>query len=229
MIVMTKNLTKNKKGQVFLLLAITILIYLIILSATVYRITQSPYIDPSPNSDQLLNYVDNSISALEELADVSMSQFSLGADRDAVLDIIDNGISDIDAYLDNHNLPSNISYDSLNLVITNSSTSINPVRIKFVAEFTIHINSLDLVYDAIITINSSYFLEYSSIIGNQNYIYIYQEKNDITILVDEAIVSVTPSITVENMGDGSYLADLDTGYEITAVLPHNIILTLNIP
>ena len=229
MIKMKRQLSKNKKGQVFLLLAITILIYLILLSSTVYQITQSPYIEPSPNSDQLLNYIDNGLSAIEDLSEVAMSQFSLGATRNDVLDIIDEGISQIDLYLDNHNLPANISYDSLNLIITNTSTATNPVWIRFEAEFTVHINSLDLVYDAVIYINSSYYLEYSGIIGNQNYIYIYKERSGIIELIDNADVSITPSITVENMGDGSYLVDLDTGYEITAILPHNIVLTLNIP
>ncbi|MCE7741779.1 MAG: hypothetical protein GOP50_04920 [Candidatus Heimdallarchaeota archaeon] len=229
MMKMKRNITKNKKGQVFLLLAITILIYLIILSSTVYQITQSPYIEPVPNSEQLLNYVDNSLNAIEELSDIAMSQYSQGATRNDVLDIIDEGISEIDSYLDNHNLPSNISYDSLNLVIANTSTTVNPVRVRFMAEFTIHINSLDLVYDTVIYINSSYYLEYSGIAGNQNYIYIYKQRNGVLDLIDNAEVTIIPSISVANMGDGSYLADLETGYEITAVLPHNIILTLEIP
>jgi hypothetical protein len=173
--------------------------------------------------------VDNGISAIEELSDVAMSQYSQGATRNDVLNIIDQGISDIDSYLDNHNLPANISYDSLNLIIANTSTSTNPVRITFAAEFTVHINSLDLVFDAVIYINSSYYLEYSGISGNQNYIYIYKERSGIVELVDNAQVVVTPSISVSNMGDGSYLADLDSGYEITATLPHNIILVLEIP
>ena len=226
---MNKNLLKNKKGQVFLLLAITILIYLILLSATVYQITQSPYIDPSPNNEQLLHYVDNSLRAIDELSDIAMSQYSLGATRNDVLDIIDAGISEIDNYLDNHNLPSNISYDSLNLIIVNSSTAVNPVRVHFEAEFNVHINSLDLIFDAVIYVNSTYYLEYDTIVGNQNYIYIYKEKNGVIDLIDNAEVTIVPSISVSNMGDGSYLVDLDTGYEITAVLPHNILLTLSIP
>ncbi len=226
---MKSNLIKNRKGQVFLLLAITILIYLIILSSTVYQITQSPYIKPTPNSEQLLNYVDNSLAAIDELSDIAMSQYSLGATRNDVLDIIDSGINVIDNYLDNHNLPSNISFDSLNLIIVNSSTSVNPVRVHFETEFTIHIDSLDLVFDAVIYVNSSYYLEYDSIVGNQNYITIYKEKNGIISLIDNAEVTIIPSISVSNMGDGSYLADLDSGYEVTAVLPHNIILSLVIP
>ncbi len=229
MIRMKHNITKNKKGQVFLLLAITILIYLIILSATVYQITQSPYIEPAPNSEQLLNYVDNSIGAIDELSDVAMAQYSQGATRNDVLDILDDGISDLDSYLDNHNLPSNISYDSLNLIIVRSSTNVNPVWVHFEAEFTVHINSLDLIYDAVIYINTTYYLEYSGIAGNQNFIYIYKEKSGIIQLIDNAEVTVIPSISVANMGDGSYLADLDSGYEINAVLPHNIMLTLEIP
>ena len=229
MIKVQKNIIKNKKGQVFLLLAITILIYLIILSATVYQITQSPYIEPAPNSAQVLNYIDNSITAIEELSDVAMSQCSQGASRDDVLDIIDQGITDIASYLDNHNLPSNISYDSLNLIIAKSSTDVNPVVVRFEAEFYIHINSLDVIFDSTFYINSSYSLEYSGVVGNQNYIYIYKENNGILELIDNAEITIVPSISVANMGDGSYLADLDSGYEITAILPHNIILVLQIP
>ncbi len=226
---MKNKLSKNKKGQVFLLLAITILIYLIILSSTVYQITQSPYIDLSPNHKQLLNYVDNSLSSIEELSEMAISQFSNGATRNEILDLLDEGISVIDSYLDNHNLPSNISYDSLNLIIANSSTTINPVLIHFEAEFIVHINSLDIVYDAVIYINTSYYLEYSGVAGNQNYIYLYKLSSGITSLIDNADVTTSPSVSVLNMGDGSYLADLETGYTITAVLPHNVILTLEIP
>ena len=160
---------------------------------------------------------------------MAISQFSNGATRNEILDLLDEGISVIDSYLDNHNLPSNISYDSLNLIIANSSTTINPVLIHFEAEFIVHINSLDIVYDAVIYINTSYYLEYSGVAGNQNYIYLYKLSSGITSLIDNADVTTSPSVSVLNMGDGSYLADLETGYTITAVLPHNVILTLEIP
>ncbi|MCK4972569.1 MAG: hypothetical protein KAS52_04555, partial [Candidatus Heimdallarchaeota archaeon] len=75
---MGKNIfkIKNRKGQVFLLLSIVILIYLVLLSTTVYRITQSPYIFPAPNQEQINFYVENSVSSLEQLVDVAISQYS---------------------------------------------------------------------------------------------------------------------------------------------------------
>ncbi|MHA1816713.1 MAG: hypothetical protein ACTSX1_11950, partial [Candidatus Heimdallarchaeaceae archaeon] len=74
---MGKNIFKirNRRGQVFLLLAITILIYLVILSTTVYRITQSPYISPAPNQEQITFYVENSVSSLEQLVDIAISRY----------------------------------------------------------------------------------------------------------------------------------------------------------
>ena len=52
------SLIKNRKGQVFLLLAIVIMIYLILLSTTVFRITQSPFVELAPNQNQIMNYID---------------------------------------------------------------------------------------------------------------------------------------------------------------------------
>ena len=228
MIKTRNNFSKNKRGQVFLLLAITILIYLIILSSTVYQISQSPYIEPSPNHKELLNYIDNSLLAIDELSEMAMSQYSNGATRNEILNLIDEGISQIDSYLDNHNLPSNISYDSLNLIVVNSSTTVNPVSLHFEAEFTIHINSLNVLYDTVIYINTTYYLEISSVVGNENYIYLYKIKNGVQSLINNAEITILPSISVINMADGSYMADLDVGYIVTAVIPHNLILTLEI-
>ena len=176
---MKRMLRKNKQGQVFLLLSITILIFLIILSATVYQITQSPYIDPAPNQKQLFNYLDNGINAIDDLSNVALSQFSLGANRDDVLTIMDDGLSQIETYFDDHNLPAILTYDDLNLVIVNSTTNVNPVYIHFEVEVSIHINSLDLFYESVIYLNTSIYMEASTTVGNLNYVYLYKEANGI--------------------------------------------------
>ncbi len=225
---MKRMLRKNKQGQVFLLLSITILIFLIILSATVYQITQSPYINPAPNQKQLLNYLDNGINAIDDLSNVALSQFSLGANRDDVLTIMDDGLSQIETYFDDHNLPAILTYDDLNLVIVNSTTNVNPVYIHFEVEVSIHINSLDLFYESVIYLNTSIYMEASTTVGNLNYVYLYKETNGIRSMINDATVSITPVTPVTNMGDGSYSADLIGGQTITAILPHNIWLQLEL-
>ena len=222
------SLTKNKRGQVFLLLSITILIFLIIISATIFQITQSPYINPAPNQQQLYDYLDNSLNAIDDLSNVALSQLSLGASRNDVLTIMDEGMELIEAYLDDHNLPSILTYDDVNLIIANSSTALNPVYIHFEVEVSIHINSLDLFYESVIHLNTTYFMETSGTIGNLNYVYLYKETNGVKTMVNNGIVAISPSTSVTNLGDGRYSADLASGQMITALLPHNIWLWLEI-
>ena len=222
------SLTKNKRGQVFLLLSITILIFLIIISATIFQITQSPYINPAPNQQQMFDYLDNGLNAIDDLSNVALSQLSLGASRDDVLTIMDEGLVQIEAYLDDHNLQSILTYDDVNLIIANSSTSINPVYIHFEVEVSIHINSLDLFYESVIHLNTTYYMETSGIVGNLNYVYLYKEANGVKTMVSDGIVAISPSTSVTNLGDGRYSADLAAGQMITALLPHNIWLWLEI-
>ena len=69
-------------------------------------------------------------------------------------------------------------------------------------------------------------MEVSSTAGNENYIYLYKINSGVQSMIADADITITPSTPVGKMGDGSYLADLVPGQLITAVLPHNIILSL---
>jgi hypothetical protein len=225
---MKKQLLKNKKAQVFLMLAIVILIYLILLSTTVYRITQSPYVDPAPNQKQLSNYVDNSIYAMHDLTEAALSQYSQGIARIDIVSFMQAGLTEIEEYLDNHNLPANLSLDLGGLSVYNSSTSADPVLIHIECNISIHIDSPDFYYDATFLFETTYYMEISDTSGSNNYIYIYKDNNGIITTINDATITITPFTAVSNLGDGSYLADLQLGQEIEAVLPHNIYLWLEI-
>ena len=71
-------------------------------------------------------------------------------------------------------------------------------------------------------------METSGIIGNLNYVYLYKEANGVKTMVNNGIVAISPSTSVTNLGDGRYSADLASGQLITALLPHNIWLWLEI-
>ena len=225
---MKLTMLKNKKGQVFLLLAIVILIYLILISTTVYRITQSPYIDPAPNQEQLLNYLDNSISNLQEMVEISLSKYSMGDSSNEIQTFIQTNINHVEAYLDDHNLPATLSYVSNSLSVGNTSTLVNPTYIYCSFNISIHINSPDLYYDGIYFFDTAYYMEISNIAGTSNYIYLYRIQNGIQTMISNGIINVVPSTTVSNLGDGRYLLDLVGGQTVTATLPHNIHLWLEV-
>ena len=220
--------TKNKRGQVFLLLAIVILIYLILLSTTVYEITQSPYIEPAPNQEQLMNYIDNSISSFTELAEIALSQHSQGVSENDIILLIQSGVNEIETYLDTHNLPSVVDFDDSNIVINNSTTSINPVFIRFAGNFSILIDSPDIYYEALFSLDIAYYLEISDTTGTDNYLYLYKISNNVKTLINDGEISINPSTTVLNLGDGSYQADLQVGQFITVNFAQNIFLWLDI-
>lgn len=219
---------KNKKGQVFLLLAIVILIYLILISTTVYRITQSPYIDPAPNQNQLLNYLDNSISNLQEMVELSLSKYSLGDSANDIQTFIQTNIVHIENYLDNHNLPATLSLVTGSLAVGNSSSLVNPTYLYCSFNISIHINSPDLYYDGVYTFDTTYYLEISNTAGSSNYIYLYKIQNGIQTMISNGIINVFPNTPISNLGDGRYLLDLVIGQTVSATLPHNIHLWLEV-
>ena len=225
---MKKAMFKNKKGQVFLLLAIVILIYLILISTTVYRITQSPYIDPAPNQEQLLNYLDNSISNLQVMVEISISKYSMGDSANDIQTFIQTNIVHIEAYLDDHNLPATLSYVTDSLSVGNTSTLINPTYVYCSFNISIYINSPDLYYDGVYSFDTAYYMEISNIAGTSNYVYLYKIQNGIQTMISDGNVSVIPSTPVSNLGDGRYLLDLVGGQTVSATLPHNIHLWLEV-
>lgn len=227
---MGKNMFKvrKSKGQVFLLLSIVILIYLVLLSTTVYRITQNPYIVPAANQEQINFYVENSISSLEQLVDVAISQYSRSYTEDSIILLITEGITTIESFLDGHNLPSTLVFDNSTFRVSNSSTSANPTYITCSMEISIHIDSPDYYFDATFVFDATYYLEISETVGTENYIYVYKISNGYRTIIDEATISIEPTTPVSNLLDGRYEADLQVGQVISAILPNNILLWLEV-
>ncbi len=227
---MGKNIFKirKRKGQVFLLLAITILIYLVLLSTTVYRITQSPYIAPAPNQEQINFYVENSVSSLEQLVDVAISQYSRSYTISNIISFLTEGIAVVESFLDGHNLPSTLTFDNSTFSILNSSTSANPTYVSCYFEVSIHIDSPDFYYDAIFVFDTTYYLEISETTGTENYLYVYKISNGYRTIINDATISIEPTTPVSNLLDGRYEADLQVGQIISAIIPNNILLWLEV-
>lgn len=215
---------KNKrKGQVFLLLAIVILIYLIFLASTVYRISQSQFVNPTANQENLLNYVENTIDNVYGLAEVGVAAYSHGSDRPTITTIIENGLVTIEDFLTQHGLSANLELLS-EVSVYNSSTSANPALIHIQFNISIFIDSPELYYSAEFTIDLTYYLEISGTTGTENYIYITKIQSGTTSVISDAIITIVPNKEITNLGDGSYKVDLEAGDMITAQLPNNILL-----
>jgi hypothetical protein len=227
---MGKNIFKirKRKGQVFLLLAITILIYLVLLSTTVYRITQSPYISPAPNQEQINFYVENSVSSLEKLVDVAISQYSRSYTVNSIISIITEGIVMVESFLDQHNLPATLTFDNSTFTISNSSTSANPTYITCSMEISIHIDSPDFYYDATFVFDTTYYMEISETTGTENYVYVYKISNGYRTIINDATITIEPTTPLSNLLDGRYEADLQVGQMIFAIIPNNILLWLEV-
>lgn len=221
------SLIKNRKGQVFLLLAIVIMIYLILLSTTVFRITQSPFVELAPNQNQIMNYIDNSVSSIYDLVYAGIAQYSQGTSMSEVNDSIISGLATIEAYLENHNLLPLIQHKN-DIVISQSSATSTDVYIQIYCEISIRIESLEIVFEADYTVNVSFHLERSSIVGAENYIYLYKIQNGLITMLNDATVSIIPFTSASKLGDGSFQLDLELGQEITAILPRNVKLTMEI-
>ena len=163
------------------------------------------------------------------MADIGLSQYSLGASETAVTTIITNGLNTLETYLFQHSLPANLELQDNSLNVYNSSSpNNNPVSIHIDFKVNIFIDSPELYYSSEFTINVTYFLEISGTTGTDNYIFVTKFQAGIQSVIADAVITITPQTTVTNLGDGSYQADLKTGDVITAQLPHNIFLWKNV-
>ncbi len=214
----------NKRGQVFILLALVILLYLILLSLTMYDITRIPYIEPSANQQQTEQYIDNTISSLYELNDIAISQYSHGTARSAIISNYENGLNGIKEFLQSHNIIAHFSLDKSSFRIVNSSSSDNPVNISCSALVTFSIENTAMRYKTTILVSTSYFAEISDISGTTNYVYCYMIRHNSETSINNCTITVTPSTNVLNLGDGRYQLDLQSGQVLKILFPHNILL-----
>jgi len=214
----------NKKGQVFILLALVILLYLILLSTTIYNITQIPYIEPAPNQEQTTRYIENTISSLYELTDVAISRYSHSVYILDIMDTFKEGLTTIENFLEDHNFVAELTLDETNFSISNSSETLNPASISFSAKVSLLIVNTEIHYEATLYLTTGYYVEISETFGTENYVYCYKIQHGETSPISDCEIKVTPDTTVINLGDGSYKLDLELGQVLRVTFPHNIIV-----
>ncbi|MCK4973446.1 MAG: hypothetical protein KAS52_09000, partial [Candidatus Heimdallarchaeota archaeon] len=121
-----------------------------------------------------------------------------------------------------------LTFDNSTFSISNSSTSTNPTYITCSMEISIHIDSPDFYYDATFVFDTTYYLEISETTGTENYLYIYKVYNGYRTIINEATITIEPTTPVSNLLDGRYLADLQVGQLVSAMIPNNILLWLEV-
>lgn len=216
---------KRKKGQVFLLMAILILLYLILLSTTIFKVSQSPYIEPSANEEAILRYMDNSVSAVHELVDVALHQYTyVGMTIAECKENFELGLNDIETFLKRQSLIAKVELVENTFSIINSSTSVNPVYLELNADIEVKIENPSIIYESLLSLNITYEMQYSSIASDTNYLYAFKSINGERKSVGTCSIEVTPDTTVINLGDGRYQLDLQTGQNIKIEFPSRIYL-----
>ncbi|MFW9853168.1 MAG: hypothetical protein ACFFDS_09505, partial [Candidatus Thorarchaeota archaeon] len=73
----------------------------------------------------------------------------MGDSANEIQTFIQTNINHVEAYLDDHNLPTTLSYVLNSLAVGNTSTLVNPTYIYCSFNISIHINSPDLYYDGV--------------------------------------------------------------------------------
>ncbi len=216
---------KRKKGQVFLLMAILILLYLILLSTTVFKVSQSPYIEPSANEEAIMRYVDNSVSAVHELVDVALHQYTyVGLTVAECKENFEIGLNDIETFLKRQSLIARVDLVENTFLIRNSSTSANPIYLELNADIELKIENPSVIYESLLSLKVIYEMQYSSITDDTNYLYAFKSINSERKSVGTCSVEVTPDTTVINLGDGRYQLDLQAGQNIQIAFQSRIYL-----
>ena len=91
------------------------------------------------------------------------------------------------------------------------------------------VDTPDVYYSGLIEVSIKYSVTYDGITGTNNHIYISESIHTLSNPIPDATITViNPSVTVVNIGDGSYELDLQAGQTITILLPHNILIWLSI-
>ena len=201
----------KRKGQVFLILTILVISFIIGISTVLLQIKQSDFIDPAPDANTSFRAWEITVESLHQITDVFLSQYS--KNFLAPIQGFNNPFQNLRDYLTNRGVANTI-YNTTNLNLSNDNTTItNGEIITASISFNVYLATASTTINQTVSIIISYTIDASTV----GVISVYKTVDGtISYLADCQF-----SIIVVDLGNGSYTHGT-TGIAINALTPSNV-------
>lgn len=200
----------NKQGQIFLLLTILAVTFLLTISTVLLNIQVSEYSQPSADSGKLFEAWDNTVSSTVQIMSVQVAYNTNNGIPTGATNDLGPHLANLEQYLNSKGLVASIEevagteqYVSTSL-ITSSSASLNVTLDIYIA------TSSGAKLDGTVNLNVTYSAQITG-----NILVVSKIVNTNPYFLNSANVVPQTTGSVQNNGNGSYqLAGADT-YDIT--------------
>lgn len=132
----------RRRGQIFLILTILVISFMIGITSVLLDIRTADYLDPAPDSDVSLNAWETTTSAIDQIMEIQLSQNSNAQSPNNTNIDLSTPLANLEAYLSQRGLVasitgSNVQYRRYTPVSTNTTE-------ELVGSFSIYIKSSSL-------------------------------------------------------------------------------------
>lgn len=205
----------KKRGQIFLIMTILVISFIISISFVLFDVQRSNFTDPAPDADLALQSWEITYDSIVQIMEIELSQATVNGDLSGVRDIT-IPLSNLLSYLTDRGITASIVASST-IDYTSDETTPTDTLYSITGSFDIILETGTTSIVQSVTISLAY-----NAFSNANTITITRLLNSAFSFVNGA--SFTGPSTVVSNNDGSYQAGAAGLY--TATTPNNILLSI---
>ena len=212
----------NRSAQVFLLLTILVMTFLIGITSVLFDIKKIDYIDPSPDADEFLESWDNTIDAIEQILSIqiainSQTGVANGTNNSGE---IQTELDSLTQYLNSKGLSASLQVDGAipSLYIIDLQAVSHELSIS--SNIFVHLSSISgTTIDQVVNMRVSYTATATPL-----NLVVQKTVNTATQFLRECDVQVSAGTIVDN-GNGSYTASTSP-VDFTITTPDQVLLII---
>jgi len=217
----------NKQGQIFLLLTILAVTFLLTISTVLLNIQVSEYSQPSADSGKLYEAWDNTVTSAVQIMSVQISyNTNNGATNSSTLTLSPH-FDDLVLYLNSKGLVASIEEVSEQYTISPLGQTYSQAMLNTSLDIYIATSS-----GAKLQGNVTLSVSYNAVIaGSNNLLIVYKLVNNNSYFLNNVGVASLNGNSIQNTGNGSYqlLAPITTPDTLTITTSDFVILQVQLP
>ena len=211
----------NRRGQIFLIMTILVITFLIGISSVLLEVSRSDYVQPVSDSDVVLQAWDNTYESINQILLVRLSINSQGPTGNQLNIDLRSELGKLETYLNKRGLSAIIQSQNIDYTIIGDQTTDTTVTIT--GSFTVHLASSGVEIDQTFDLSISY----NAVISGSNIIVSSTLNSDINFISGSSITSTNIAFTYLDNLNGNYPAtNLAGGDTIIILTPNQIDLQL---
>ncbi|MHA2402928.1 MAG: hypothetical protein ACXADH_08075 [Candidatus Kariarchaeaceae archaeon] len=212
----------NRSAQVFLLLTILVMTFLIGITSVLFDIKKVDYIDPSPDADEFLESWDNTIEAIEQILSIQIainSQTAVASGTDNSGEI-QTEMDSLALYLNSKGLSASIQVDGAIPSLYIIDLQVASHELSLSSSIFVHLSSISgTTIDQVVNMRVSYIAT-----ATPNNLVLQKTVNSEIKFLSECNVIVSGGTITDN-GNGWYSATASP-VDFTITTPDQVLLTI---